>query len=782
MYKSLLWITASCMGLVLTAQNLPDQWTLNEAEHRLIQGGKWDTDIYQTDVIHSMEIVFVSNNFWTQLTTNYNSATDLSATVIIDGITYEQVGVRFKGQTSYMMTNGEEKKSFNITMDSFIDGQDHDGFSTFNLNNCFDDPSFMKEFLYLYHIRNHVPAARASYVHLTINGESWGIYPCVEGLDGTYIKDWFLSNDGSRWRADEPGTGFGGGGGGGPQWGDGTAALNWLGSDQTEYEQYYTLKNSGQTDPWSDLINTCNVLNNTPNDQLTTLLPEVLDIDRTLWFLACENAFGDDDSYIYKGKMDYYLYYEAETGRITPLEYDGNSILVDESMNWSPFYHATDVDYPLLFEMLAIPEWRQRYLAHLRTILNSSMDETLNAQLIEQYSSMIDAEVQADTKKLYSYNQFTSGVNNLEDDIQTRRDFIYANSEVNTTGAVFGEVKMISNEGEWINPVANEAVQVTAEVSSSEGLNAVWLYYSNELVGNFTIIQMYDDGVHGDGAASDGTFGAEIPGMPLGTIVRFYIEAKENNTAQTATYIPEGAEHDVFYYIISVSWALSSDIVINEVMALNNTGVLIDEVGEEEDWIELYNKGTQTVDLTGYFVTDNALNIDKWQIPDGTLIQPNEYLILWADEDSINGGLHTNFKLSSSGEAISLINASVEIADQVAFGEQQENMGYARVPNGTGPFIIQGHTFAANNDYVSVAEVLSNGVVRVFPNPTADKLNIICEGRIQGVQIYNLQGVLIENRSINNNIVDVSSLSGGMYFMSVFTDHGAMPAISFVKN
>ena len=94
------------------AQNLPDQWTLNEAEHRLIQGGKWDTDIYQTDVIHTMDIVFASNNFWTQLTTNYNSATDLSATVTIDGTMYEQVGVRFKGQTSYMMTNGEEKKSF----------------------------------------------------------------------------------------------------------------------------------------------------------------------------------------------------------------------------------------------------------------------------------------------------------------------------------------------------------------------------------------------------------------------------------------------------------------------------------------------------------------------------------------------------------------------------------------------------------------------------------------------------------------------------------------------
>ncbi|MBL7941843.1 MAG: CotH kinase family protein, partial [Flavobacteriales bacterium] len=591
----------------LFSQSLPDQWSIDEVNHRLTIGGKWDTDVYQTDMVHEMQMEFSQSNWWTLLTNNYNSGTDLSGTLTIDGTTYEQVGIRFKGQTSYMMTIGEEKKSFNISMDSFIDGQDHDGFTVFNLNNCFEDPSFMKEFLYLYHIRTHVPAARASYVHLTINGENWGVYPCVEGMNGPYIKDWFLSNDGTRWRADAPNAGFGGGGGGGPQWGDGTAAVNWLGSDQSEYEQYYTLKSSTVADPWANLIETCDVLNNTPNAELVNELPAVLDIDRTLWFLACENAFGDDDSYIFKGKMDYYLYWEIETGRMTPLEYDGNSILVNESMSWGPFYHATDADYPLLYELLAIPEWRQRYLAHLRTILETSMDADLNAALIEQHSNMITDFVEADDKKLYSFSQFNSGVSGLEEDIQTRKGTIMSNSEVNTTGATISDVVMSTTGGEWANPQANETVNIIVSVASPDGINSVWLYFAEGLVGNFTRVTMADDGTLGDGAAGDGVYGAQIPGMQEGALVRFYVEARENNAALTATYMPEGAEHDVFYYIVTAPYAAETDVVINEIMAINATGFLVDETGSDEDWIELYNKSNAAVDLTGFALTDNLL-------------------------------------------------------------------------------------------------------------------------------------------------------------------------------
>lgn len=57
---------------------------------------------------------------------------------------------------------------------------------------------------------------------------------------------------------------------------------------------------------------------------------------------------------------------------------------------------------------------------------------------------------------------------------------------------------------------------------------------------------MYDDGMHEDGAAADGVFGAAIPGYMSGSKIRFYIEAIDNSTTQTRAYLPPGAEHDVF--------------------------------------------------------------------------------------------------------------------------------------------------------------------------------------------------------------------------------------------
>ena len=87
---------------------------------------------------------------------------------------------------------------------------------------------------------------------------------------------------------------------------------------------------------------------------MTTVVPNYIDVDRALWFLASEIAFGDDDSYVHKGKMDYYVYYEPETGRITPIEYDGNSVLLSSTSSWTPFYNQTNANYPPMNKLLSV--------------------------------------------------------------------------------------------------------------------------------------------------------------------------------------------------------------------------------------------------------------------------------------------------------------------------------------------------------------------------------------------------------------------------------------------
>lgn len=780
MYKSnFLFLMLFMCSLNALSQSLPSEYRMMPDLHQIKIGGDTESGLYKQDEIKTIYLDFTQSNWWNLLTANYSSGTEIPATMTVDGVVYDQVGVAFKGQTSYSQVNGQ-KKSFSIKTDAFVDGQTCQGYKTFNLNNCFSDPTFLREFMYLHMICKHIPAAKVAFVRLVINGESWGLYPSVQQMNGDYLSEWFETNNGTLWRADAPVSNPGGPGGpgGGPSWGDGTAALNYLGPDTADYQDYYTLKSTSSPNPWDNLVEICDVLNNTPIANLETTLPGYMDIDRTLWFLACEIAFGDDDSYVFKGKMDYYTYWEIETGRMVPLEYDGNSVLVTESQNWGPFYHANDVDYPLMNKLMQVPAFRQRYLAHLRTIISELLDATTISDFIDYYSAFIDAEVQSDTKKLYTYSQFTTGLVDLENMVTTRRNTLNNNFEVNTTGALISNTRMISPQGLWIDPLAGEVVNITTQVSTPDGIFAMNLYYSDQVVGNFAKLAMYDDGNHNDGAAGDLIFGASIPGMAGGVLVRYYIESVENNVAKTRSYDPAGAEHDVYYYLVAPIWAPSTDVVINEVMA-SNQNTMSDEWAEFDDWIELYNRGNSMLDLTGWHLTDNSQNLDKWPLPAGTLIAPNAYVIIWADEDALQGPMHCNFKLSAAGEVLTLLNADGMIADRIEFGIQQTDMGYARNPNGFGEFVIQDPTFFASNSPLYVEESNDIGMV-LFPNPANDRMNIrfVKLQDLSTLSIYDLQGKLVLQQSIPAGTalisVNTTQLDAGIYQVTNTTDHSVL--------
>ncbi|MBK8564056.1 MAG: CotH kinase family protein [Saprospiraceae bacterium] len=755
----------------LAAQSLPDEMHFSADGRRLVSGGNETTGFYDESVMHTIELIFNETNYWTLLTSNYQSGTDLGAVMVLNGDTLEhEVGVRFKGQTSYSMNQNSDKKSFNITLDFADPAQDIDGYETLNLNNCFQDPSFIREVLYLHQSRNHNQSLKANYANLYINGQYWGPYPSVQALDNKFIREWFLSSDGTRWRALKTigGGGPGGGGTGGP-FGTGYSSLNWLNtSDTTEYKKYYTLKKSSKTNPWEDLVKVCDKLNNTPLAALEDTIKHYMDLDRTLWFLATEIAFADDDGYVHKGGMDYFLYWEPETKLMVPLEYDGNSIMESMAATWSPFYHANDANYALVNRLFAVPAIRQRYLAHLRTIVADDMQQVEIDSLIDHYFTLLDPHVNADPKKIYTYQEFLSERTALKGLFQTRRNTINNNAEVNAQGLTIGSAVMSSANGTWASPNAGEPATVMAQVSGSAGINRVNLYYATGLKGNFEKTQMLDDGAHNDGAANDGLFGAEIPGFGNGSYVRFYVEAIANNTAKTASYHPKGAEYDVFIYKIGVSEFFDSPVVVNEIMASNEAAVA-DQDGEFEDWIELYNNSADPVDLSGWYLSDNYSNLGKWAFPDGTTILGNGYLIVWADEDGSQGGLHANFKLSASGEALYLLDSDLRIGQEVEFGQQETDKGYARVPNGTGDFVIQTHTFYANNEsgVNAVNDIASQKQLEIFPNPTAGQLTVRTSAtQPLRLQAYNAQGQRVLEREFQGFAqLDISHWQPGIYWL-----------------
>lgn len=142
--------------------------------------------------------------------------------------------------------------------------------------------------------------------------------------------------------------------------------------------------------------------------------------------------------------------------------------------------------------------------------------------------------------------------------------------------------------------------------------------------------------------------------------------------------------------------ANATTVVINEVMAQNSVTVA-DQDGEFDDWIELYNTTNAAIDLSGYYLSDTKNNTIKWSFPSGTRIEAKGFLIVWADKNELQSGLHANFKLAAEGEVVVLSNPDQEIMDQLTYGAQTEELSYARVTDGTGSFEWKTPTYNKSN-------------------------------------------------------------------------------------
>ncbi len=694
---------------------------LSDDGSTLIQSGPSASTLYDETVLRTFELRFEPADWWDQLTANYGTGENILADLTVEGVTYPEVGVRFRGNTSYTRTGDSEKKSFNIEMDFVDEDQTLMGYRTLNLNNAYLDPSFMREVLYFHEARNYVPTPKANHVHLIINGQNWGVYANVQQINADMMAEWFPSNDGDRWKVETGGAGGGqpdGAGtnpgqrpprggvppsadttgtnpgqrpprGGAPPSADttgtnpgqqppgggafgGDRALTWQGDDPAVYESLYLLKAENTDDPWAHLIALCEVLNNTPADQLEEALEPIMDVDRWLWFLAVESVFGDDDSYLTKGS-DYQLYYEPESGRMHPLQYDGNEALNARLSTRDPMDGEDDADRPVISQLLSVPALRQRYLAHVRTVLNRSLTwETLGPQ-VEQYERLIEAEVRADPHKFYTTADFEASPAELESFVRERRDFLLSHAEVNRPSPA---ILAVNTER------TNSQAHITASLAATPAVIEVFLYWSTGLTGAFSTLVMLDDGAHGDGSANDGTYGAHLP-LPDKGWVRYYVEARTDDSFGTVAYAPAGAEHDVYALLANAPLAATSPIWITELMAANR-GVVLDPQGDSDDWIELTNVSDEQVDLSGMFLSDDTEDLHKWSLPGGTVLAPGASLVVWADDDEGDTpGLHANFKLSQSGEVVTLTDAASKggaLLDLVSFGGQLDDVSYGRLP------------------------------------------------------------------------------------------------------
>lgn len=142
--------------------------------------------------------------------------------------------------------------------------------------------------------------------------------------------------------------------------------------------------------------------------------------------------------------------------------------------------------------------------------------------------------------------------------------------------------------------------------------------------------------------------------------------------------------YGIFFFIISLNYA-TSQVRINEVMA-SNSSTISDEDGDFEDWIELFNAGSSTVNLSGYGLSDNYDQPFKWVLPNVS-IGPGQFLLVWASgKNRTNPGnpLHTNYGISADGEEVILTNPGNERIDEMEPVPIPTDVSYGRQPDGTG--------------------------------------------------------------------------------------------------
>lgn len=130
-----------------------------------------------------------------------------------------------------------------------------------------------------------------------------------------------------------------------------------------------------------------------------------------------------------------------------------------------------------------------------------------------------------------------------------------------------------------------------------------------------------------------------------------------------------------------VAYTGSIPVVINEFMADNDAAVP-SPYGDYPDWIELFNKSNATVDLSGIYLTSNLTN-PTWQFAAGTKIGPKSYLVIWADDKTRRGPLHTDFTVKANGGTLGLFASDGEtLIDSVVYDKQLRDSSFGRTHDG----------------------------------------------------------------------------------------------------
>jgi hypothetical protein len=234
------------------------------------------------------------------------------------------------------------------------------------------------------------------------------------------------------------------------------------------------------------------------------------------------------------------------------------------------------------------------------------------------------------------------------------------------------------------SPGLDVPVVITARIVDGGSVASAKVLYKPASV--FLEEAMRDDGQGGDESAGDDIWTATLPGQSQAGVVLYYIMAEDDLGRQATD--PVDAPLDTHAYTVAFD---TPDLVINEFVAQNTTGI-VDEFGQHEDWVEIWNAGQTPVSMLGLRLSDNLSNPNQFAFPDTTLA-PGGFLLVFCDNDPEQGPLHADFALAAAGEQVGLFGdniAGFAVIDTLTYGPQTANVAWGRYPDGasTWQFLI----------------------------------------------------------------------------------------------
>ncbi len=726
-------------------------------------------NFYDLNTIQKIEVTFPMAN-WdakmdsTGITENFMLATH----VVINGVNFDSVGVKYKGNSSFNVNN--KKNPWHIELDNIITSQEYQGVTDIKLGNNFADPSFLREVMGYKILSNYMHCPRGNYVNLYVNGVYRGLYTNEEAVTKTFCFNHFFEKDGPFFKCNKPVPGAIGSPNLVP------SADPTMADSLTYYARIYEIKSDWG---WKQFIQAQKDLQNS--------IDTSWDVDRALWMFTFNNVFVNLDSYTGNTTQNYYEYMDSYhkfnsiiwdinmcMGGFTQLV-TGSPLSFIQMQQMSLMANATLANHPLMSKLLINSRYKKQYIAHLRTMVDEALSSNYYYTLGTTLRTLIDTTVLADSLKFYTYSAFKSNLDTvatlggtsqkigIRQLLDARRNYLLSTPEFIQIPPAISSIKF-----DIISPAVNDVIWIRAKLANA---NYGYLGVRDFTAKHFSRITLVDDGLHHDSLAGDGLYGVSFK-ITSGKM-EYYLYAENANAG---IFSPVRAEHEFYTLTASIPMLPIGSIVMNELMA-SNSNAIKDPAGEYDDWVELKNRTSTTVNLSGMYLSDDPVNLAKWAFPDGTILPANAYMLVWLDGDITQAGLHANFKLSSAGEDLRLGYANGFVLDSILFPLQKTDSSYGRCVDGSGGFkVLVNPTPNTTNNCSSTRLAVPwystswSNEFRVYPNPAKDLIQITGEHLIRVVSLQNTIGqelLKIENMAANQASLDVSRLPKGMYIIQI---------------